>query len=225
MSEDYQAISMATLRRLPRYLFYLRSLRDRGVEQISASQISAVLDVQHTQVRKDLAVTGAEGTPKVGHSVTELIESIESFLNWNNSSDAFLVGVGNLGAALLGFKGFEKTGIRIVAAFDSDPEKIGRKVSGVEVLDIRKLPSLALRMHVHIGILTVSEVPAQEVAQSMVDGGILAIWNFAPVQLSVPPEVIVENMEMQESLALLSFKLKNQLQATAKKPKRIRGGQ
>lgn len=204
-------ISSATLRRLPRYLFYLRGLQQKGEDRISASRIADDLDVQHTQVRKDLACTGAEGVPKVGHLVTDLIRSIEDFLNWNCSSEAFLVGVGHLGTALLGFKAFEETGLRIIAAFDSDPKKVGKALHGVEVLDLQKLPSVSRKKRVRIGIITVPGEHAQGVAEKMVKCGIQAIWNFAPVQLDLPPEVIVENMEMQASLALLSFKLKQKL--------------
>ncbi|MHB8799021.1 MAG: redox-sensing transcriptional repressor Rex [Thermoanaerobaculia bacterium] len=196
-----------TLRRLPSYYHYLLRLREKGQEMTSAAQIGAALGVHHTQVRKDLAVTGSQGRPKVGHRVDDLIASIEEFLNWNNVSDAFLVGVGHLGTALLGYAGFERAGVKIVAAFDASPRRAGKKIQGVSVLPVQKFPDLARRMHIAIGILTVPAEDAQEVAEMMVASGIQAIWNFAPIVLDLPETVIVENVALDSSLGVLSHKL------------------
>ena len=201
------SIPEATLRRLPSYYHYLLRLREKGQVVTSAAQIGAALGVHHTQVRKDLAVTGSQGRPKVGHRVDDLIASIEEFLNWNNVSDAFLVGVGHMGTALLGYPGFERAGVRIVAAFDASPRRAGKKIQGVSVLPVEKFPDLARRMHVAIGILTVPVEDAQEVAEMMVASGIQAIWNFAPIVLDLPEGVIVENVALSSSLGVLSRKL------------------
>lgn len=201
------SIPEATLRRLPSYYHYLLRLREKGQEVTSAAQIGAALGVHHTQVRKDLAVTGSQGRPKVGHRVDDLIASIEEFLNWNNVSDAFLVGVGHMGTALLGYPGFERAGVRIVAAFDASPRRAGKKIQGVSVLPVEKFPDLARRMHVAIGILTVPVEDAQEVAEMMVASGIQAIWNFAPIVPDLPEGVIVENVALSSSLGVLSRKL------------------
>lgn len=196
-----------TLRRLPRYYHYLCRLRDAGQEMVSASQVGEELGVHHTQVRKDLAATGSIGKPKVGHRIADLIRSIEAFLHWDNRSEAFLVGVGHLGSALLGYNGFERAGIRIVAAFDAHPRKVGSKVHGVSVLPMEKFEGLARRMHIPIGILTVPAEKAQEVADLMVKAEMKAIWNFAPITLSLPEGLIVENVELYSSLAIFSRKL------------------
>jgi len=196
-----------TLRRLPRYYHLLRRLQENGQEIVSATMMAEELGIHHTQVRKDLAATGSVGKPKVGHRVDDLIQSIERFLNWNNSSDAFLVGAGNLGLALLGYQGFEKAGIKIVAAFDSNPEKVGKQFQGVTVLPTEKFEDLAKRMHISIGIIAVPEVHAQETANMMVRSGIQAIWNFAPLTLDLPQNMIVENVELYSSLAIISRKL------------------
>ena len=153
-----------TLRRLPKYYHYLRRTQEAGQEIISATQMAEDLGIHHTQVRKDLSATGSTGKPKVGHRVADLLVSIEAFLNWNNFSDAFLVGVGNLGSALLGYPDFEKAGIRIVAAFDASPAKVGKKVHGVVVLPMKKFEELAQRMHIAIGIITAPEAGAQQIA-------------------------------------------------------------
>lgn len=208
-------VSDLTLKRLPLYLHYLKKLNNEGIESFSASQLAEELGVHHTQVRKDLAVTGLRGVPKVGHRVTDAIKSIEKFLNWNNTTDAFLVGVGNLGSSLIGYAGIKKSGIQIVAAFDNDPAKIGKTTHEVEVLPLEKLPDLLNRMKVHIGIICTPADSAQEVADIMAENGILAIWNFAPANLQVPGEVIVENTDILTSLSILSRRLKEKVEDIA----------
>jgi redox-sensing transcriptional repressor len=169
--------------------------------------MAEILGVHHTQVRKDLAMTGCQGRPKTGHKVAELMAAIEGFLHWDSHSDAFLVGVGSLGTALMKYPGFDKAGARIVAAFDTDPAKNGLKIGETPILSMEKFASLAQRMHIAVGILTVPIEAAQATADLMTGCGIRAIWNFAPVALDVPDGVIVENLELFTSLALLLRKL------------------
>ncbi|RJP65697.1 MAG: redox-sensing transcriptional repressor Rex [Ignavibacteriales bacterium] len=207
MISGLKPIPEPALRRLPVYLQLLKSLQERNINEVSTTVFADTLNLDPTQVRKDIAYTGMIGKPKVGYDVNELIDTIESYLNWNNLTDAFLAGTGNLGSAILGYDALKKYGINIVAAFDNDPAKIETKIQGIEVLPIRKLTNLAERMHIKVGILTVPAQAAQEVAAHMVDGGIIAIWNFAPVSLSVPKDIIVENAGFSTSLAVLSRKL------------------
>ena len=185
-----------TLRRLPTYHHYLLRLREQGRPFVSCTLIAEDLKLYPTQVRKDLAVTGIVGKPKVGYSVDELLESIESFLSWNDHHSAFLVGVGGLGSALIGYPGFERYG------FDIDAKKVGTAIHGKRILDIDKLPGLAARMHVHLGIIAVPASAAQVIADVMVRGGIRAIWNFAPIGLKVPEGVVVHNEDLAASLAV-----------------------
>jgi redox-sensing transcriptional repressor len=159
------------------------------------------------QVRKDLQYTGIVGKPKTGYSVPELVQAIETFLGWNNVNEAFLVGAGNLGTALLGHERFSKFGLRIVAAFDTDPEKIGQSIHDKAVLPLEKLAELAQRMSIHLGIITAPAEVAQAVADEMVKAGMQAIWNFAPVRLKVPAHIFVHNEDLYSSLASLSWKL------------------
>jgi redox-sensing transcriptional repressor len=181
---------------------------------VSCSHIGQALNLDPTQIRKDLAVTGIVGKPKVGYDLQSLLESIEAFLGWNNVTDAFLVGAGSLGTALLGYQQFNTYGLSIVAAFDNDPEKIGHTVHGKEVLPIEKLPDLAQRMHVTVGIITVPADAAQGVADVMVLGGLRGLWNLAPTPLSVPDGVIVQNDDLFSSLAVLFNRLETCLKAT-----------
>jgi redox-sensing transcriptional repressor len=200
-------IPQASLRRLPLYHHYLVEMQAKGITRVSTSVIGRELNLVPVQVRKDLQYTGIVGKPKTGYEVGELIQSIELFLGWNNVNEAFLVGAGNLGTALLGHERFSRFGLRIVAAFDTDPSKIGTWIHDKAVLPLDKLPDLAQRMGVHLGILTAPAEVAQTIADRMVEAGIQAIWNFAPVRLRVPERIFVHNEDLYSSLASLSWKL------------------
>lgn len=200
-------VSRSTLKRLPLYLHLLERLQASGVETISCTQIAKEFDFDPTQVRKDLEATGEVGTARIGFRVAGLTDKIKEFLGWNNAHDAFLVGAGNMGKALLGYKDFEKYGLNIVAAFDKDTRKVGSRIFGREVLSLNKLPNLVKRMHVNIGIVTVPAEHAQAVVDLMVMSGIKAVWNFAPAPLKIPEGVILENARLTQSLAVLTNNL------------------
>jgi redox-sensing transcriptional repressor len=205
-------IPQPSLHRLPQYHHYLSELKNKGINAISCSVIGRDLNLVPIQVRKDLQYTGIVGRPKTGYVVPELIAAIETFLGWNNVQDAFLAGVGNLGTALLGHERFSNFGLRIVAAFDTDPQKIGQWVHGKMVLPLDKLADLTKRMSIHLGIVTTPSECAQAIADEMVAGGIQAVWNFAPVRLKVPSHVIVHNEDLYSSLASLSWELARRFQ-------------
>lgn len=209
--ELVRAAPVPSVRRLPLYLRVLKHLKSRGREVVSCTHIAQELGLVNTQVRKDLAMTGIIGRPKVGYDVSALMAAIERFLGWNNASDAFVVGAGSLGSALMGYDGFQEYGLNILAAFDNSPEKIGRRIHEKEVFPLERLADLAERLHVRIGILTVPAKAAQDAANLLVLSGIRAIWNYAPVALDVPESVIVENMNLSASLAVLSSRLANSL--------------
>jgi redox-sensing transcriptional repressor len=211
------SVPLPTLRRLPKYYHYLLRVQGTGQGIISATQMAEDLGIHHTQVRKDLAATGSQGKPKVGHRVEDLLASIEAFLNWNNFSEAFLVGAGNLGSALLGYTDFEKAGIRIVAAFDANPAKAGKAIHGILVYPMAEFELLARERRIAIGIITVPADRAQQIAETMVRSGLQAIWNFAPITLDVPGEIIVENVELYASLAIFSRKLEERRKAALAK--------
>lgn len=207
-------IPQPSLRRLPQYHHYLKDLEAKGISRVSCSDIGRDLNCVPVQVRKDLQYTGIIGKPKTGYSVPELILAIETFLGWNNINEAFLVGAGNLGTALLGHERFAKFGLRIIAAFDTDPTKVGQKIHEKAVLPLEQLSDLATRMSIHLGIITTPAETAQEVADEMVKGGIQAIWNFAPVRLKVPEHIIVHNEDLYNSLASLSWELAKRFKVT-----------
>ena len=213
-TEGIRPIPEPTLRRLPVYYQYLKSVhKEKGLEYISCTRIGCDLNVLPIQVRKDLQIADAVGKPKMGYSVKELISTIEEFLGWNNTTDAYLVGVGNLGAALLGYQGFREYGLNIIAAFDADESKVGTAIAGCKVLHVSKLADMIRRMSIKIGVLTVPAGCAQEQADIMVRAGICAIWNFSPVKLNVPPHIIVQHENLASSLVVLSKKLALALKA------------
>lgn len=209
--QGIKAAPLPSIRRLPSYLTLLYGLKARARDVVSCTHIADELGLGSVQVRKDLAITGIVGKPKVGYQVPELIDAIEEFLGWRNTRDAFLVGVGNLGSALLGYEGFKQYRLNILAGFDVDPARIGSAVHGREVFHLDKLPDLARRMHVLVGILTVPAGAAQETANLMVRSGMRAIWNYTPVKLDVPESVIVEDVKLASSLAVLSSRLAEML--------------
>ena len=195
------------LRRLPAYLVCLQALKTCEERWVTCAYLSSQVKIESSLVRKDLAYTGLAGRQKMGYEVPALIEAIERLIGWDNSTDAFLVGVGNLGSAILGYMGFSQYGLNIVCGFDVDQAKIGTEVHGKAVLPLGKLPDLARRMHVSIGIITCGASAAQEVAELMLRGGIRAIWNFTQAHLQVAEDVIVENVDLAASLAVLSTRL------------------
>ena len=206
-------VSAPTLKRLPLYHRFLKELAAAGRASFSCTDIGADLDLDPTQIRKDLESVGAVGRPRVGYLVSHVVPLLEEFLGWHNVHDAFLAGAGSMGSALLGYRKFEECGLNIVTAFDTDPEKIGSRIKGKQVLPLEKLATLAGRMHVWMGIITVPAAQAQAVADLMVAGGIRAIWNFAPIRLRVPEHVIVHNEDLYCSLAGLSQKLSESLKS------------
>lgn len=208
----YVAISRQALHRMPYYLQYLKKLQKEGVEVVAAPAIAESLNLNEVQVRKDFAaVSTAKGKPKSGFPVNELIGNMENLLGYHDVDSAVLVGAGSLGNALLSYKGFGSYGLDIVAAFDSDDDIIGKEICGKKVLPVDKLSEMCRRLNIHIGIIAVPESQAQTVCDQLVAGGVLAIWNFAPVHLSVPKNILVQNENMAASLAILSKHLKENL--------------
>lgn len=216
---------LPTIKRLPGYLHILRQLHSEGVVDISGAVIANMLKLDPVQVRKDLASTGVVGRPRIGFSIEQLIAAIESFLGWNNEREAFLVGAGNLGAALMGYAGLARAGVQIIAAFDNDLRKIGTTIHDKPILPVEKMPELARRMHVKIAILTLPEEEAQKSVDRMVRGGITAIWNFTAATLKVPEGVVVQNEDLSSGLAVLSRKLHvNKQNAETKQTRKNKNG-
>ena len=200
---EQKNVSLQTLRRLPVYLHYLRTIQEQCVN-ISATAIADKLGLIDVQVRKDLASVSGSGRPKTGYNTLELLEQLERYLGCGSATSTVLVGAGNLGKALMAYSGFDDYGLKIVAAFDNNPALIGECVSGKPVYPMEKLNEICKKQNILVGIITVPAPVAQDVCDILVGNGVRAIWNFAPIILRVQPNVQVENENLASSLAVLS---------------------
>ncbi len=207
---EAKKISKSVLKRLPGYLSYLKSLPDTASTHISATALANALGMGEVQVRKDLAMVSDGGRPKIGYLREALIDDIEQFLGYDNTTDAVLIGAGKLGQALMAYKGFDDYGLNIMAAFDRNP-KMDKTEEGKPVYPITKLDAFCRNHKVLMGIITVPAESAQGVADLLIANGIKAIWNFAPVHLDVPQGILVQNENMATSLAVLSVHLQAQI--------------
>ena len=204
---EQKNVSLQTLRRLPVYLHYLRTVQDQCVN-ISATAIADKLGLNDVQVRKDLASVSGSGRPKTGYNTLELLQQLETYLGCGSSSTTVLIGAGNLGKALMAYSGFDDYGLKIVAAFDNNPALIGECVSDKPVYPMEKLNEICKKQNILVGIITVPATVAQDVCDILVGNGVRAIWNFAPTDLQLPDDVVLENVHLTESLMRLSYKKK-----------------
>ena len=207
---ERKEISKSVLKRLPGYLTYLRSIPEGGSPYISATALANALGMGEVQVRKDLALVSDGGRPKIGYLRESLIEDIEQFLGYDNTTDAVLIGAGKLGQALLGYSGFDAYGLNILAAFDANPVA-DRTDDGRPIYPISQLESFCRANKVLMGIITVPAAHAQSVCDQLIACGIKAVWNFAPTHLEVPDNILVQNENMATSLAVLSMHLQAQI--------------
>lgn len=201
------SIPIPTVKRFPSYLRILHQERDSGRKYISATKLAEELSLKPIQVRKDIACTGIEGKPKIGFDIDELIHYIVHVLGWDNTTDALIVGAGNLGAAIARYDGFEAYGLKIVAVFDKDPRKIGSMIGPFTILPIDRINSFIAERRISIAVITVPANQAQAVCDLLVKCGIRGIWNFAPKDLKVPDNVVLQRTDLATSFAVLSVKL------------------
>ena len=208
--QNNKILRLPTIKRLPTYLHILKRLEAEGKEYVSTTALINELDFKPILVRKDLVLMGIPGKPRTGYRTKDIIEAIEKFLGWHKVDEAFLVGTGALGSALLGHKPFEENGLKIIAGFDIDPERVGKVIHGKKIFHLSKLKELAQRMNVKVGIITVPWQSAQEVADTLIDAGIIGIWNFSMLKLKTPPNVVCHNENLSGGLAVFSVKLQQQ---------------
>lgn len=193
---------------MPVYLELLKKIKADGGAYVSAAFLAGELGLHPVQVRKDLAsVSKVDGNPRIGFALDGLIDDMEDFLGCKNAHEAVVAGVGNLGRALLSYGGFGSYGLSIIAGFDMSPEVVGTTVAGKEIFHASRISELCSRLGVHIGIITAPAAAAQSACDALTAGGVRAIWNFAPVRLTLPPGVIVTNENLAASFAALSGRL------------------
>ena len=204
-SKDPVGVPKAVVSRLSLYLRELQHWQREGKETVSSTQLGRLLGFTDAQVRKDLAYFGQFGYPGIGYKCQELIDAIRSILGTDRSWPVALVGCGHLGRALMGYKGFQQQGFDIVAAFDSDPKKIGEPLGEMRIADIKNFPEIADKLSIRLVILSVPAAVAQRVAEALVDSGITGILNFAPVTLSLPNHVRVIEVDLAIEFEQLAF--------------------
>lgn len=200
-----------TLRRLPWYLSCAKLMRSQGEKHVSSTQISRQINIDASQVAKDLSYVDVSGRTRVGYDIDRLINVLEDFLGFTNIHKAYLFGVGSLGAALLQDTGLSHFGLEIVGAFDIDPQKTGSCIAGIPIYHTDEFPEIIKKSDVNIGILTVPISIAQKITDYMIDGGIKAVWNFTPFRIRVPEGIVVQNTSLYAHLAVMFNRLNEEL--------------
>ena len=196
-----------TLNRLPLYYRYLLEAQELRLAVVSSEMLGDAAGVPAAQVRKDLAYLGEFGRPGVGYDVAEMRNKLAQQLGLDVEREVVVVGAGRLGSAISAYRGFATYGLHIAAIFDNNPERIGARLSSLEVMDVARLPGVVQERSIRIAILTVPASEAQQVAEGLVRAGITAIMNFAPAKLELPAGVIVSNEDLAARLATLVFRL------------------
>ena len=205
--KEADKVPEATLRRLPWYLSNIKLMKEKGEQYVSSTQISKEINIDASQIAKDLSYVNISGRTRVGYNIDALIEVLESFLGFTNMHKAFLFGVGSLGGALLRDLGLRHFGLEIVAAFDVNPELVGKDLGGIPIFHSDDFEAKMKEYDVNIGVLTVPINIAQEITNKMVDGGIKAVWNFTPFRIRVPENIVVQNTSLYAHLAVMFNRL------------------
>ena len=200
----YRKVPDETVRRLPLYLRGLRFFSEQSPDHVSSKILAEFLGINPWQVRKDLSYFGEMGTPGVGYKVKTLTNQIKRILRLDSVHNAVLVGVGNLGSAVLAYQGFRIYGIEIVVAYDSSPAKIGSKINGVEVKDISEMWQLN-ELDIDLGIISVPGGAAQSIADELISAGIKGILNLAPDYIRVPKKIKVISIDIAMDFARLPY--------------------
>ena len=201
----HERIPEKTVARLSIYLRCVEELEAEGVLTISSQQMAKRFGLNSAQLRKDLAYFGQFGIRGVGYHIHFLENSLKEILGLNQEWKVALVGAGNLGSALLKYKGFSEKGFKISAVFDANPHKIGKTLGGTEIKDLKEMPSILRRESIRIGIIATPASAAQGVAEKLVASGVTSILNFAPCQLVLPEKVKVQHIDLAAVLKTLSF--------------------
>jgi redox-sensing transcriptional repressor len=206
---NHATVPKAVVNRLSLYLRELQQLLDQGRETINSGDLGAILGFTDAQVRKDLAYFGQFGYPGIGYRTGELVEAIRRILGTDLGWNVVIVGIGNLGRALLGYRGFARQGFKIVAALDSDAEKIGSEVEGIQVEDLSRLTELVRDQDIKLGVIAVPAIAAQAVADQLVKSGVEGIVNFAPVTINLPENVSLIGVDLAIELEQIAFAVVN----------------
>ncbi|OZV10425.1 redox-sensing transcriptional repressor Rex [Tissierella sp. P1] len=201
-------VSITVIRRLPKYYRYLGDLLNKGINRISSQELSKMTGFTASQIRRDLNNFGGFGQQGYGYNVEELHSQLGKILGLETIYRAVVAGAGNLGQAIANYKGFEDAGFKVLSLFDKNPKVIGLKIRDIEIRDVDTMVDFIKENNVDIGIITSPRDSAQELADTFIKAGVKGIWNFAPIDLNVPEDMIVENVRLNESLFTLSYFLR-----------------
>ncbi|MDD2952313.1 MAG: redox-sensing transcriptional repressor Rex [Parabacteroides sp.] len=196
-----------TLRRLPWYLAFVKLMKGKGETFISSTQIAKEINVDPSQVAKDLSFVNISGRTRVGYDINALVDVLEDFLGFTSQHKAFLFGVGSLGASLLHDTGLSQYGLEIVAGFDVREDLDGSTINGIPVFHMDDFLAKQKEYGATIGVITVPVDKAQEVTDRIIEGGIKALWNFTPFRIRVPEHIVVQNTSMYAHLAVMFNRL------------------
>lgn len=211
MGKEIRKISVAVIKRLPKYYRYLGELIQRDVERISSKKLSKIMGLTASQIRQDLNNFGGFGQQGYGYNVKDLYKEISKILGLHNKYNFVIIGAGNLGQAIANYHGFSDKGFVLKGIFDINPKLIGMRIHEVEVMDIDHLEEFIYTEHIDIAVICVPKGNAQDVADKLNKTNIKGIWNFAPVDLKVRDDIILEQVHLSDSLMTLSYKINEKL--------------
>lgn len=200
-------VSLAVVKRLPRYYRFLGDLLSNGITRISSKDLSKKMNVTASQIRQDLNNFGCFGQQGYGYNVELLYQEIKNILGLDKTYNLIIIGAGNLGQALLNYSNFEKRGFKFIGIFDINPKILGLNIRGVDIMDISNLPDFLQKNKVDIAVLTVPKSNTLDIAEILTQNGIKGIWNFSNMELKMPNDIVVENAHLTDSLMTLTYKL------------------
>jgi len=207
MSKDKNRVPEPVARRMPKYYGFLTEMEKNGIRRVSSKQLSETMGLTASQIRQDFNSFGGFGQQGYGYNVSELRQEIKKILGLHRSHDLVVVGAGNLGRALTNYSGFEKEGFYVRALFDVDPQLIGTQIKGIEIQPWESIKEYTSNNSIDIAVICTPKDKCRQVATILMDCGIRNIWNFSPSSISTPPGVMVENVNLNDSLFTLSFRL------------------
>lgn len=215
--ERFSNISMAVVRRLPKYHRYLGDLLHNDIRRVSSQELSRITGFTASQIRQDLNCFGGFGQQGYGYNVDELYREIGKILGLDRTYRTIIIGAGNMGRAIANYTFFEESGFKLYGVFDNNPDKIGERIKDLSVSPIEEVENFIKANEIEIGILCTPKNGTQKIAEVLVKCGIRGIWNFAPVDLKLDNNVVIENVHLSESLFTISYLLKEQEEIKKKK--------
>ncbi|MCC5909124.1 MAG: redox-sensing transcriptional repressor Rex [Clostridiaceae bacterium] len=209
MGKSYSNISMAIIRRLPKYYEYLKQLVDKDIDRISSKKLSTMIGFTPSQIRQDLNSFGGFGQQGYGYNVEVLYKEIGRILGLDQAYSIVVVGAGSLGQGIVNHINFQNYGFDLKALFDTNPKSIGKNIRGVSILHVDELQVFISKNHIDIGVICMPKEFAQDTANKLVGSGVSAIWNFSPLDIHVPEGIIIENICLNNGLFILAYLLNN----------------